>query len=275
MLTYGRIGAQIGNTSGAEWRMLPPMEATTVLPVLAAGFAVPQFVPQILKLRRTNDIAGLSAPWAVLTGINNAAWFGYFAASRYWFALIPSASTTLLGACLGIMLNRRRMMTLLSWVMIGAWTVVLGVAASIDRRLLGASLTGAFVVQVIPAVTAAYRTRHPTGIARGTWLLILAELSCWTVFGAAERDGPLIVLGTTGVISALLMLNRAGQPAKSPVPGVVLETPLMVGRQGGRDVPVGDHWRSLDHAAGSTGAPRARQAPAARRPKRVEPRAPQ
>ena len=67
------------------------------LPVLAAGFAVPQFLPQILKLRRTHDITGLSTPWALLTGINNAAWFAYFAASHYWFALIPSSSAAVLG----------------------------------------------------------------------------------------------------------------------------------------------------------------------------------
>lgn len=169
--------------------MLPLVEAITMLPVLAAGFAVPQFVPQILKLRRTDDTAGLSTPWALLTGINNAAWFGYFAASHYWFALIPSTSAALLGGCLGIMLNRRRMMTRRDWVMIGAWTIVLGMAASVDRRLLGATLTGAFLVQVVPAVTAAYHTLHPTGIAPGTWLLILAELSCWGAFGAAKRDG--------------------------------------------------------------------------------------
>ena len=185
------------------------MDAITVLPVVAAGFAIPQFVPQILKLRRTNDAAGLSALWALLTGINNVAWFGYFAASHYWFALITATSAALLGGCLGIMLKRRRPITRRGWMTIGAWTAVLGVAASLDRRLLGTALTGAFLIQVIPAVTTAYRTRHPTGISRGTWRLMLAELSCWATFGAAKRDGPLIILGTTGVISALLMLNRA------------------------------------------------------------------
>jgi uncharacterized protein with PQ loop repeat len=192
------------------------MEPITVLPVLAAGFAVPQFVPQIRKLSRTNDTAGLSTSWALLTGINNAAWFGYFAASRYWFALIPSSSAALLGGWLGIMLNRRRTMTDRVWAIIGAWAVVLVIAASIDRRLLGATLTGAFFVQVVPAVVAAYRTRRPTGIAPGTWLLILAELSCWAVFGATNHDGPLTILGTTGVISALLMLNRARTTSHRP-----------------------------------------------------------
>jgi hypothetical protein len=192
------------------------MDVIAALPVLAAGFAIPQFVPQILKLRRTDDTAGLSAPWALLTSINNTAWFGYFAASRYWFALTPSASAALLSGYLGLMLNRRHTVTRRSSALVTAWAVVLAAAASVDRRLLGAALTGAFLVQVVPAVIAAYRTSHPTGVARGTWLLILAEVSCWAVFGAANRDGPLIVLGSTGIVSATLMLNRAtSRPSRS------------------------------------------------------------
>jgi uncharacterized protein with PQ loop repeat len=192
------------------------MDAITVLPLLATGFAVPQFVPQILKLHRTNDTAGLSTHWALLTSINNAAWFGYFAASRYWAALIPSTSAALLGGFLAIMLNRRHKMACRSWAMIGIWAVVLGAAASIDRHVLGVLLTGGFLIQVIPAVFTAYRAHQPTGIARGTWRLVLAELSCWAIFGAAKHDGPLIVLGATGAISALLMLNRVQTTARQP-----------------------------------------------------------
>jgi hypothetical protein len=115
------------------------------------------------------------------------------------------------------MLNRRRTMTDRVWAIIGAWTVVLVISAGTDRRLLGAILTGAFLVQVVPAVVAAYRTRRPTGIAQGTWLLVLAELSCWALFGATNHDGPLIALGTTGVISALLMLHRARTTSRRPM----------------------------------------------------------
>jgi hypothetical protein len=217
MLGTRRREAEIGSSCGARLRILPPMDPIAVLPVLAAGFAVPQFVPQILKLRATEDAAGVSTSWAVLTGINNAAWFGYFAASRYWFALIPSSSAALLGGLLGLMLSRRHPMGRRSVVMIGAWTVMLAAAASVDRRLLGAVLTAAFLIQVVPAVVTAYRTRLPTGIARGTWLLILGEVSCWAVFGTANRDGPLIVLGATGMISALLMLHRAQATAPRPM----------------------------------------------------------
>jgi hypothetical protein len=94
---------------------------------------------------------------------------------------------------------------------------VLGAAASIDRYLLGVLLTAGFLIQVIPALFMAYRTRQPTGIARGTWQLALAELSCWAAFGAAKGDGPLIVLGATGVISALLMLSRVQTTSRQPV----------------------------------------------------------
>jgi hypothetical protein len=190
--------------------MLVGVDVLGVLPVLAAGFAVPQFVPQIVKLRRTGDTAGLSTPWAVLTGVHNTAWFGYFAASHYWFALVPSSSAALLGGYLGVLLDRRRRMAIAVRLAIAGWAGLLAVAAAVDRRLLGAALTGAFVVQVVPAVAAAYRTARPTGIARGTWLLVLGEVSCWGAFGAARGDGPLLVLGVTGVASAGAMLVRAG-----------------------------------------------------------------
>ena len=42
-------------------------------PIVAAGFAVPQFLPQIRKLLTTRDTAGVSPSWAALTSVNNAA----------------------------------------------------------------------------------------------------------------------------------------------------------------------------------------------------------
>jgi hypothetical protein len=80
--------------------------AVDVLPVAAALFAVPQFVPQVRKLRRTDDTVGLSSAWGLLTAISNAGWFCYFAASKYWFALVPSSSASLLGGALGVAIAR-------------------------------------------------------------------------------------------------------------------------------------------------------------------------
>jgi PQ loop repeat len=192
------------------------VDVIATLPVLAAGFAVPQFIPQITKLHRTNDTAGLSTSWALLTGINNAAWFGYF----------PASSAALLGGYLGLRLSRRPgALRRGTWILIGIWALLLAAAAAVDRRVLGALLTGAFLVQIVPAVSTAYRTRVPTGIARGTWLLILAETACWALFGTAKGDIPLVVLGATGVISALLMLIRARSASSSTERSVAVPGP--------------------------------------------------
>jgi hypothetical protein len=58
-------------------------------PIAAAGFGIPQFLPQMLKLRATRDAAGVSWSWAALTTVNNAAWIAYFALSHDWTALVP------------------------------------------------------------------------------------------------------------------------------------------------------------------------------------------
>lgn len=69
-------------------------------------------------------------------------------------------------------------------------------------------LTAAFVLQVTPSLWTAYRTHRPTGISYGTWLLIVGELSCWTIFGLHKSDPRLISLGVTGVTASTLMLAR-------------------------------------------------------------------
>jgi hypothetical protein len=195
------------------------VNAVDVLPVAAALFAVPQFVPQIRKLRHTGDTVGLSAAWGLLTGVNNAGWFCYFATSRYWFALVPSSSASLLGGALGVAIARRCPLHPRTRNLIGIWVMVVLGAALLDRRALGAVLTAAFVVQITPALVAAYRTNHPTGISQATWLLILGEVSCWSVFGVVNRDGPLVVLGMTGVTSALAILHRARSTARPIIDG--------------------------------------------------------
>jgi hypothetical protein len=185
------------------------------LPIAAAAFAIPQFLPQLRKLRSTGDSAGLSWPWAALTSVNNAAWLAYFALSAYWAALAPSSSATLLAGALAAMLALRGQAKVRPAVLIGAWAALLAAAFTLAGRAgLGTLLTAAFVLQVTPSIWTAYRTARPTGISRGTWLLILGELSCWTIFGVHQSDPRLLVLGSTGVAAGLLMLARIRRTTK-------------------------------------------------------------
>jgi uncharacterized protein with PQ loop repeat len=188
-------------------------------PIAATGFAVPQFLPQIRKLLTTRDTAGVSPSWAALTSVNNAAWLTYFTMSRYWTALIPSTSATLLAGTLAVLLLRRRPLGPRPAVLIAAWAITLAAAGvTAGRAGLGTLLTAAFLLQVTPSLWTAYRTPRPTGISAGTWLLILGELTCWLTFGLHSADPRLITLGTSGIIVSALMLARIHRTARRPLP---------------------------------------------------------
>jgi len=185
-------------------------------PIAAAAFAIPQFLPQIIKLRGTHDTAGVSWSWATLTSVNNAAWFVYFALSGFWTALLPSSSATLLSGALATMLALRGQAKARPTVLISIWVVLLATGLTFAGRVgLGTLLTGAFVLQVTPSVWTAYRTERPTGVSHGTWMLILGELSCWTIFGVHKSDPRLITLGITGVTASALMLTRIHRTSRN------------------------------------------------------------
>jgi uncharacterized protein with PQ loop repeat len=180
-----------------------------LLPIGAACFGIPQYLPQILKLRRTGDTAGVSWSWATLTSINNAAWFCYFMASGYWTASLPSTAASTLSGIVSVMLVRRGALNRRAVGWIGAWTGLLAAAAVLGGRVgLGTLLAAASIVQVTPSLWTAYRTAHPTGISKGTWALVCGELSCWLIFGLYKGDARLITLGITGVLAGILMLAR-------------------------------------------------------------------
>jgi len=195
------------------------IDALDYAPIAATAFAVPQFLPQLLKLRATRDTAGISWSWATLTSLNNAAWIAYFALEHYWTALIPSSSATVLAGTLAVLLSIRGQATLRPSILIGTWAAMLVAACLVwGRAGLGALLTAAFVVQVAPSIWTAYRTERPTGLSSGTWLLILGELSCWLAFGLHESDPRLITLGLTGVTASALMLARIHRTSRRERP---------------------------------------------------------
>jgi hypothetical protein len=178
-------------------------------PIAAAACAIPQFMPQIIKLRGTDDTAGVSWSWATLTSVDNSAWIAYFAFSGFWTALVPAISAASLSGTLSAMLARRGQAKRRPARLISAWAALLAAGFAAGGRVaLGTLLTAAFVLQVTPSIWTAYRTDHPTGISRGTWVLIFGELSCWTTFGLHKSDPRLTVLGLTGVATSALMLAR-------------------------------------------------------------------
>ena len=195
------------------------IDALNYAPIAATAFAVPQFLPQIHKLRATRDTAGVSWAWATLTCLNNAAWIAYFALEHYWTALVPSCSATVLAGTLAVLLSIKGRAQPRPAILISAWAAMLVAAYLVlGRTGLGALLTVAFVVQVAPSIWTAYRTERPTGISAGTWLLILGELSCWLTFGLYKSDPRLITLGLTGMTASALMLTRIHRASRPERP---------------------------------------------------------
>jgi uncharacterized protein with PQ loop repeat len=192
-------------------------------PIAATVFAVPQFLPQARKLWATRDAAGVSWLWATFTAVNNGAWFAYFLLAHFLAALVASASVTLCAGTLAGLLTLRGQAQRRSLALVAAWAAALIAGYLIAQGPgLGTLLTASFVLQVAPSIWTAYRTARPTGISAGTWLLILAELACWMLYGLHEGDPRLIALGVTGVTPSTLMLARVwycsqcARPASAP-----------------------------------------------------------
>lgn len=204
--------------------------AVSLLPLLAALLAVPQFLPQLDRLRRTGDTAGVSCAWAALTSVNNGAWTAYFALSRLWTALVPSISATLLAGTLAVWLARKVELPRRTALSLAGWAVLLAVAGGLFGRAgLGAALTASFILQAAPSVWKAYRSERVSGISAGTWLLILGELLCWGIYGTDERDPRLMVLGWTGVAASLLILARVAAQARAHAVRAHLDSRLRSG----------------------------------------------
>jgi len=190
-------------------------------PIAAAAFAVPQFMPQIRRVVLSGDTSGVSWAWAALTCVNNTAWFAYFFASGYWTALVPAASASTLAGLLAVVLaNRGRASRRVAFAVTAWASLLVAVFAAAGLAGLGMLLTGAFMLQVAPSIRTAYRTEHPSGISRGTWLLVLGELTCWFSYGLYRADPRLLVLGATGIAASLIMLARTIHRPIEPAPAV-------------------------------------------------------
>src|SRR5579859_2067811 len=94
-----------------------------LLPLAAAFLAVPQFWPQLARVRRTGATAGVSWSWAALTSVHNAAWLGYFVLSGFWTALVPAISATLLSGQLAVALARRGGVPRRPLMLVSVWAV--------------------------------------------------------------------------------------------------------------------------------------------------------
>ena len=179
--------------------------AAVVATLLATAF----LLPQLRKLARTGDPAGVSGTWAALGTVSNAGWFGYMVAKRLWVAA-PSAVPILVFYALTLVYLRRAGTNLRGPLWRGAlWaTLLTGALAYGGWDLLGVILGVSFGIQMTPSVWTAYREHRPSGISPGTWWIGIAEAALWWFYGIAHADVPLTMFGGVYFLGSVVMLAR-------------------------------------------------------------------
>lgn len=166
-------------------------------------------IPQIRRLLRTGDPAGVSGTWPALGLVSNAAWTVYLVSQELW-AAVPS-TTVMVGFYAVVLWTLRRTGMALAGVAVrgaAAGAVALATWAAGSWAGLGLLLGWAYAPQLAPAVWAAYRTVDPSGISPGTWMLIGIEAGLWIFYGVAMEDTPVVIFGAVGVVAAGLILAR-------------------------------------------------------------------
>lgn len=181
-------------------------DAAVLLATIMAWWSL---IPQIRKLIRTADPAGISGTWPAIGLASNAGWTAYLWSQELW-AAVPSTSVMVFFYVVVLRTLRRAGLPLGAAVVRGvvSFAVLVATYALGSWQTLGLVLGWAYVPQLAPAVWVAYRTPDPTGVSAGTWALIGIEAGLWMVYGGLLDDTPVVIFGAVGVVAAVLILAR-------------------------------------------------------------------
>ena len=146
--------------------------------VAATAVTLLFLVPQIAKLVRTGDSAGVSTTRPAIGFASNIGWFVYFVHEALWVSLVaPLGAVARHAVTLWALARAGRP---LGWsylrgiVFVGVLVVTTVVAG---WTALGMALGLSVGVMMVPTLWTAYRTANPTGISPGTWWLGIAEVA--------------------------------------------------------------------------------------------------
>lgn len=185
-------------------------ETLSNVAIVAATIGTVTFLlPQIIKLIRTGDSAGISTTWAVLGFVSNVGWFAYMISQGLWAALIAPFATFISYAVTLWALARTGRELRRSLALGVMWTALLfAVTVILGWPSLGIVLGLSYGVMLTPSVWTAYRTLDPSGISPGTWWIGLAEATLWGYYGWYNTDAGIITFFVVGVIGSALILGR-------------------------------------------------------------------
>ena len=185
----------------------------TLMGLCAVVLAVALSVPQVVKLLRTGHAAGVSVAATANSTISFGAWTVYAAVVQDGW-LFASSLVGLPGQALAVCIawrcgaERRQL-----WLPV-TWLALLGAVTASDVVLgtgLAAVVVGASVLwYVTPALVQAWRSPDVSGIAAGSWWVLVAEGAIFLAYGAVTGEpamtvyGIVCLLGSGGVLLRLV-----------------------------------------------------------------------
>ncbi len=177
--------------------------------VLATISTVVFLIPQILKLNRTGDSAGVSTVWAALGFVSNVGWFIYMISQARWYAVMAPLATFIFYAITMRALARTgRQLGNAVWTGVLWALLLITVTLIAGWTTLGVVLGLTYAAMVTPSIWTAYRTADPSGVSAGTWSIGAMEAVLWGAYGVYFLDPGIITFGIVQLLASVLMLGR-------------------------------------------------------------------
>jgi uncharacterized protein with PQ loop repeat len=197
------------------------------IPDVAAGvatmLAVAGAMPQVVRLKRTGDLAGVSLTGATIGVASETAWVAYTVQGGLWSAVIMPALMVVANFVLAVAIVRAGAGPARAAATAITWSAVLAAAATLGgRSTFGLLLALAYAMQVAPCVGAAYSAEIPSGIAPARWIALLGECALWGWYGLARADVAISLFAVVGAAAAVAILLRcrfrSGRRSSRPEP---------------------------------------------------------
>lgn len=182
---------------------------TDVFGWVAAAIGIASSMPQLLRILRERNSAGVSLPLWQTTAGTGAAW----AAHGFLTGAAPLQVPNLLGSLLAfatvIFVLKNRLQPVLRQLVL---PLLLGAALIAVDLKWGAVVFGILIVMPqlagqLSQLRALITTTNPAGVSAGFLAIFVAGQIMWLVYGVLHGDWALIIAATTMVVIASLNLS--------------------------------------------------------------------
>ncbi len=163
-------------------------------------------VPQIARLIRRRQTAGVAVTWAAFGLVTNVSWVIYLGVLDLWVAAIaPGFAVVTYAIVLRLVAPTGRHAWLVIAVGYGVVLAAIGIIGGIAD--FGITLAVVPAVQLSPQLVAVYREACPAGVSPITWIISICEAGIWSVYGLMIGDTALIGYGVVTSAGSALVLG--------------------------------------------------------------------